>query len=300
MRKQNDNFFKDCSVTFLLSFTLVSLFFWGTRHFVGGKLPSAAIILSPHFDDATLSLGGFMAENNSPAVVATFFGGKPAETTEGSWDKLSGFRNSEEAVTARLQENARALAQTGAHPLNLHYVDFQYRGGRDAEAQKKLAELIEKDIGTIIESFSFVKEISVYGPAEFGPDITHPDHQTLHDTFVRIAREKSGDNSPRIRFFFYEDFPYVARYRKSTATPLKTFLEEKNAGLKLRETPLSVSASALSKKLESIKAYASQEKAFESLGDDISADAKTFTESRCRKTRPTFYGCEVVYEILPL
>lgn len=295
-KQPKNNPWKEYGTPFLLSFAFVGGLFLTIR--LPNKeinLPdNIAIILSPHFDDAALSLGGFMAENNSPVVVITFFGGKPAETLQGSWDILSGFKDSAEAVTQRTEENARALAKAKAYPLNLNYVDFQYRRERDEAAEENLTALIEKDIGTIIENFSDTKTLSIYGPAEFGPDITHTDHKTLHEAFVKIAREKTAQKN--LRFFFYEDFPYVARYQGSATNSLQDFLE-KNSGLKLLKLSLSVSTTTLDTKIKAINAYTSQEKAFEALGANIAREAKNFTGNRCKKPGKTPYACEVVYEI---
>ncbi len=306
MKKQNSSFFKDCGLPFLWSFALVIGVFLAVQSFsVINKLPqSIAIILSPHFDDAVLSLGGFMAERKTPIIVATFFTGKPSEVVRGSWDKLSGFKNSDEALAARSEENVRALGRIGAYPLNLSYLDFQYKRGRLSASGEKIVQSTKKDIETILKELSDSAEISIYGPAEFGPEITHPDHKILHDAFTAVAREKLGQKN--LRFFYYEDFPYVARYESSGSTTLKKFLEEVNGGLALREIFLPIGSSALDAKIKTIGAYSSQDKAFESLGENIGAAARQYARGRCsaltRKpfTRPALRGgqaCEVVYEI---
>ena len=294
------NFWKEYGKSFLLGFVFVGILLFVVRIWDKPvKLPeNIAVILSPHFDDAVLSLGGFMAEHKAPVVVATFFAGKPSEPIEGEWDKHSGFKDSDKAIEARVAENLLALKQTGAYSLNLRHIDFQYRPERDSVSGEKIFRSMKSDIETIIKDFSGAESISLYGPSEFGDKITHPDHKLLHDAFAAVAREKSGGNSPRrIRFFFYEDFPYVKHYETSTTTSLKTFLERANSGISLCEMPLPVPSSAVSKKLELIKTYASQEQAFESLGADIGKEAGIFTENRCKKTKPAWEGCEVVYEI---
>lgn len=299
-QKRKNNRWKEYGAPFLFGFALVGGLFvviepWNEK----AKLPeNVAIILSPHFDDAVLSLGGFMAKKENPLIVATFFADKPAFPVRGGWDEQSGFKNSDEAIATRVRENANALEQMGSHPLNLKYVDFQYRYERNQDSEEKLLKSMERDIETILDTFNSVENVSIYGPSEFGGKITHPDHKLVHDAFVKVANKKSGQNPlRRVRFFFYEDFPYIARYRESTTTPLKTFLEQNESGISLREMPLTLSPAALDKKLESIRTYASQEKAFESLGNDIITDAKTFTENRCRKNQPAWNACEVVYEI---
>lgn len=296
MKKEGLGFWRDWGIPFLLGFGLVStivLVSWPRSK--TEKLPALAIILSPHFDDAALSLGGFMAENKAPVVVATFFAAEPAEPVTGGWDKISGFKNSREAIAARIKENEEALGKTKALPLNLRYIDFQYRHATSSASREETILSLEKDLDTMLDAFKNSEALSVYGPAEFGPSITHPDHQIVHDAFTATARKNHAQN---IRFFFYEDFPYVAQYQKTDKMSLKEFLEQKNQGLTLITTPLPVSTSSLEKKIASIDAYASQEKAFAELGNNIKAEASDFTRTRCKANYPAWYACEVVYEIL--
>ena len=299
-QKRKNKPWKEYGVPFLLGFALVIGLFTVIRPWnkEAGLPNNIAIILSPHFDDAVLSMGGFMANRKNPLIVATFFTEKPSEPVQANWDNLSGFKNSDEALAVRVEENARALGRTGTHAINMRYLDFQYRRERNLESEEKILQSMKKDIKTILDTFGTAKNVSIYGPSEFGQRFTHPDHKLVHDAFASVAREKSEQNSPRrIRFFFYEDFPYISRYRTSTTTPLQKFLEERNAGLTLRELPLAISLMELEEKIKSIKAYASQDKAFEALGADIADEARAFAETRCEKTRPAPLSCEVVYEI---
>ena len=296
-QKRKDEPWKEYGVPFLLSFTLVIGLITLTRPWnEGAGLPeNIAIILSPHFDDAVLSMGGFMANKKNPLIVATFFTEKPSEPMRANWDSLSGFKDSNEALAVRVEENARALVRIGTHAINMRYLDFQYRHERTPESEEKILQSMEKDITTILDTFSAAENVSIYGPSEFGPDITHPDHKLVHDAFFRVAREKSAQKN--LRFFFYEDFPYVARYRASTSTPLQNFLKERNVGLTPLESTLPLSPAQIEEKVKSIKAYTSQNKAFGVLGADIAEEARAFAETRCDKTKPTRLSCEVVYEV---
>ncbi|MBI2476025.1 MAG: PIG-L family deacetylase [Candidatus Taylorbacteria bacterium] len=321
IKKQNSRFFKNYGVPFLLSFALVSGALWAIKFFNGANQlpPDIAIILSPHLDDAVLSLGGFMAERKTPVIVATFFTGKPSEAVRGGWDRLSGFKNSDEAMAARAKENLAALEKTGAYPLNLSYLDFQYGRDRNSVSGEKIAQSMKKDIETILGDLTDSAKISIYGPSEFGRKITHPDHKILHDAFTAVARENLGQKN--LRFFFYEDFPYVARYEANGSTTLKNFLEEAG-GFSLSEIPLPVGDAAFDTKIKAIGAYSSQDKAFESLGENIAQAVRDYARGRCRARLPSPFArpalrdgqarlpkpevsdsgqaCEVAYEILPL
>lgn len=295
-RKSKLVFWKEYGLPFLACFVVTGVFLFLINPFEGfRKIPAVVIVLSPHFDDGVLSLGGFMSGSPTPVVVATLFAENPSDTIKSRWDTISGFASSAEAVAARTEENKLALERVGAHPLNLRYLDLQYRYGKNSALREQIVQSVKKDIEITIDAFSTAKEISIYGPAEFGPDITHPDHKIVHDAFTEVAREKWS--AKNIRFFYFEDFPYVANFHNSTTTPLKTFLENQNGGVFLRETPIPLTNAALDKKIQAIGAYSSQDKAFSALGENISAAAKTFAENRCKRMSPPITACEVVYEI---
>lgn len=291
--ESKSGFWKDSGVPFILCFGLVSTLFLIIHPFNKvDKLPKKiAIVLSPHYDDAVLSLGGFMAEQKIPVIVATFFSGKPKEAIWGGWDLLSGFKNSDEAVTARNDENLRALRSTGAYPLNLSYLDFQYRYDRTVASREIIFNSIKKNLETILAEFSKLDDVSIYGPSEFGLNITHPDHKILHDAFLAIVKDKLTEEN--VHFFFYEDFPYTRRYNAENSIPVKTYLEKQNPDLVLNELPILLTPYALQKKIIAVASYISQFNAFYNQGANIETLAETFTKNRCPKQ-----ACEVVYEIL--
>ncbi|MSR78653.1 MAG: hypothetical protein EXS59_00700 [Candidatus Taylorbacteria bacterium] len=291
-----NSIWKEILLPLTYGFLAVLLLFFALKYLKRSEqLPGINLILSPHLDDATLSLGGFMAESKTPVVVVTFFAGKPQTAVNSGWDKISGFIDSDEAVTSRIEENIKALKQEGAHPLNLGYIDFQYESDKEASYRQKNILLIEHDIETILREFRNSKQLSIYGPSEFGSKITHPDHKLLHDAFTNVAkRVRIGD---KIHFYFYEDFPYVKRYELSNNISLKSFLERENEGVSLKEWPIEIPTSSLDKKVDAINTYESQDKAFATFGDNISASAREYARKRCSVLIPKPYACEVVYEI---
>lgn len=295
MKRVKNSFVENYIIPFTLSFVIVIIIFTLFKpDKKNPSLPELAIILAPHFDDAVLPLGGFMAESKIPVIVITFFGGKPNENMSENWDKLSGFSNSEEAITARVKENILALKQTGAHPINLNYLDYQYNFDRDQTSREKLTLSIKKDVEIILKSFSSSEKISVYGPSEFGGKITHPDHKVVHDAMTEIVKLDIFKNA---QFYFFEDFPYVERFQKSTTTPLTNFLKENNPDFKLAELSINISTTSLDKKISALNAYTSQDKAFSALGADITQSVRDFALKRCVGLIPAPYSCEVVYEI---
>ena len=248
------------------------------------------IILSPHFDDGVFSLGGLMAQieekPDKRIIVATFFTKKPTIAMHTEWDKISGFSDSNQAVKERTKENERALTPFNAIIKNYDYPDFQYR---KKDQNKEIENKIRNNIESILEE-NINKEIFIYGPATFGQQITHPDHQIVHDALMDVAKEKTYTN---IHFFIYEDYPYIRRFNNEGKISLNAYLN-KIENLTFEEKPITLNNENLTRKIDSVKMYKSQIKAFNSLGDDI-LFFYTFYKNRCENITPKPYACEVVY-----
>ncbi|MER6914554.1 PIG-L family deacetylase [Streptomyces sp. NPDC000594] len=89
--------------------------------------PWRTVVLSPHFDDAVLSLAGLLPELPGPVAVVTVHGGAPAAGTPISWwDGYCGFSSTAEAHTERLAEDARACALLGVAQIVLDHPDNPY------------------------------------------------------------------------------------------------------------------------------------------------------------------------------
>lgn len=246
---------------------------------------SVIIVLSPHFDDAVISMGGLLAKHEHPTVVATFFTAEPAVATSTQWDTMSGFSNSKDAVTARTQENQKALTTLGVDAIkNFGYMDSQYRHGTSSDAD--LEQNMAQDIQALLASYGD-KQISVYAPSIFGPKISHPDHALLHRAFFDVAENYPKQN---VTFYFYEDYPYVEQFNKTSVISVEKNLEnDTNRIFDTVQIPLT--ARQVSKKENSLSAYTSQIKAFDATQADLIKDDISFTQKRCGDT-----ACEVVYK----
>jgi len=92
-------------------------------------------VVSPHLDDAVLSLGAFihnLSRRGVEIAIVTVLAGDPdARTDAGPWDQQCGFRTLGAAARARRAEDERACHVLGASPVWLSYNDEQYDRGAD-------------------------------------------------------------------------------------------------------------------------------------------------------------------------
>jgi len=152
------------------------------------------VVVSPHLDDAVLSLGAAIARAVRRGVhveVLTVFGCDPDATgpTKG-WDARAGFRTEGEAARARRLEDARACELLGAVPVWLPYgsVDYERRGDEGEVRSRVVAALADTDVALLP-----------------GSPLTHPDHEWL----VRVLTSSGG--LPARQLGFYAEQPYTLR-----------------------------------------------------------------------------------------
>ena len=257
------------------------------------QIKPIAIILSPHLDDAVYAMGGFLAKGQYETEVATLFAGKPSKDLHTKWDHISGFKDSDQEIEARLRENEKALGECGAIIKNFNYLDFEYRGKiPDQSVHIGIKESIENDIKSLISDYP-KRQILMYGPAIFGPKVTHKDHEILHKAFMTVVGE---NNRANIKFYIYEDLPYTHEFNQSEKSKLKDYLDNIYR-IKFEQEEIEISKTQLEKKIKCIHDYPSQVEAFKALGIDIPLLARSFGYNRCKNTHPFWYTCEVVYKI---
>jgi LmbE family N-acetylglucosaminyl deacetylase len=175
----------------------------------------AHIILSPHLDDAALSVGGTIARltvvGEAVLVVNICSGSPPLGGPFSSFAALQHTRwklPADEAVALRRAEDAAALAILGADSLQLDLLDAIYRMPEayiDDETlfgavapDDPLAELARPSVEAIVAGSPAAR---VYAPLGVG---NHVDHQAVY----AVAAELAGAGVPVL---YYEDFPYAAR-----------------------------------------------------------------------------------------
>ncbi|MFI1865259.1 PIG-L deacetylase family protein [Streptomyces jumonjinensis] len=89
--------------------------------------PWRTVILSPHFDDAVLSLAGLLPGLPAPVAIVTVHGGAPPAGTPISWwDSVCGFSSAAEAQQSRRAEDAEACARLGVEQVVLDHPDNPY------------------------------------------------------------------------------------------------------------------------------------------------------------------------------
>ena len=148
-----------------------------------------AVVVSPHFDDAVLSVGGLLGRLDRPTAVFTVHGGPPAAGLPVSeWDADCGFVSPDEAYRSRLAEDARACALLGAQQVALPQADGPYRNGERLSALEDFLAALHP-------------ETEVFVPL----GTNQPDHAVVRDTALETL---DPDRSPRPRI--YADLPYTA------------------------------------------------------------------------------------------
>jgi len=150
-------------------------------------------ILSPHLDDAALSLGGTidtLRRNGVGVKVITLFAGDlQRKGPPSSWDSKRGFHTAAETFRARRDEDLRAMQLLQAEYVWLPFVDAAYLASRDpATVWDHLApHLADIDVCAVP-----------------GTPLSHPDHE--YTTSLAIERVRNT-----IPMVFYAEYPYCTR-----------------------------------------------------------------------------------------
>ncbi len=212
------------------------------------KENSKNIILSPHLDDAVISLGGFIYNNSLNISIVTIFTGKPKTNKITSWNLQSGFINSSKALDARISENKKALSYLGVleeNIINLNFLDKQYLSQKQQIIyQKELVKKILISLNGLINENTKNIDINLFAPISN----INIDHKIAYD-FILYFRDNYSDKYPKVKLFLYEDYPYFLKFKK-TKKYNNEFLNKKII------MPLTLNE--LKMKINAIKLYHSQ------------------------------------------
>jgi LmbE family N-acetylglucosaminyl deacetylase len=182
------------------------------------------VVISPHLDDAVLSCGQLLAARPGSTVITVFAGVPDAAQASTDWDRRCGFASAAEAMTARREEDSRALGLLRAKPLWLDFLDSQYGETPSAgeiclTLQQALRDLAPDEVLVPLGLF-------------------HSDHLLVHEACDAALRVP-----PSVPLLVYEDVPYrgitdllaqrLAGLRKAGARALSAHLGGRGApGLK--------------------------------------------------------------------
>jgi LmbE family N-acetylglucosaminyl deacetylase len=150
-----------------------------------------ALVLSPHWDDAVLDCWSLLSRDDELNVV-NIFAGSPPPGRLTLWDSITGASDSAEQTRARLAEDATALACANRTPLNLAFLDNQYRGQPGPPLQA-----LDRALVAEVPNASHV-----YVPAGVGG---HPYHMLVR----RYGRMLARSGMP---VTLYVDLPYCVTH----------------------------------------------------------------------------------------
>jgi LmbE family N-acetylglucosaminyl deacetylase len=186
---------------------------------------AAALVISPHLDDAVLSCGALLAylATRHPVTVATVFTAAapppwslPARRTLRALGRV----DAEDLFAQRRAEDRDVLAEIGAEPVNLGFRDALFRRGRRGPAYPTYrldaarGRVASCDTGLAAEVSARAREAAVvFAPLGVG---RHVDHL--------ITRQAARELNQPSRIVYYSDFPYSLK-----ADPEEGFVQQ--AGL---------------------------------------------------------------------
>ncbi len=149
------------------------------------------LVLSPHFDDAVFDCWSLLSSDRELNVV-NVCARAPAPGRLTPWDAVTGAIDSAQRVAERAAEDAVALARAGRKPLDLPFLDAQYR-----TPPRPTLDRIDRELCAQVDSAS-----RVYVPAGLG---SHPDHLLVRHYGRMLSR--AG-----IPVTLYADLPYCVQH----------------------------------------------------------------------------------------
>ena len=158
-------------------------------------MPGTAV-LSPHLDDAVLSLWHVLTASARDVVVVNVFAGVPdAEGELGGdswWDRLTGAEDSARRMHERRAEDREALALAGATAIDLDLIEGQYR-----REPQPLGPVVAHLARAVSEGTRLLAPAALDG---------HRSHRVVRA--AALALRESGDRPVTL----YADVPHAARY----------------------------------------------------------------------------------------
>ena len=244
-------------------------------------------ILSPHLDDAVLSCWHVLAAPGEDVVVVNVFAGVPPDgESAGWWDRFTGFDDGRAVMEARRDEDRNALARAGSTPINLDFLDQQYRSDvQDADALvNALRECLPHDARLLAPAALGVRPPGV----EDEPGQPHSDHTAVRDAALRLAAADS------LEIQIYADLPHAnhlgwpgwvtgdgahGRVDKAWRETLAAIGIDETSGI-----PYRLTSDEFAAKADAVRAYATQ----------VDAMERAFGR---RLDDPDLLDCEIVWRV---
>lgn len=162
-------------------------------------------VISPHLDDAVLSLGQYLATGPGPVEVVTCFAGIPGPDVLTDYDRARGFTSSAQAMQARDVEDANALRLLGVDRIrHLDLLDGQY----GEHSRRDVWKLTQAIFGL------YSTEELMFAPVGIG----HPDHR-LVASCARSAVARHAGGEP-VGLLLYEELPYRVLHPEEVSAAL--------------------------------------------------------------------------------
>jgi LmbE family N-acetylglucosaminyl deacetylase len=173
------------------------------------------VVLSPHPDDAVLSVWHVLA-SAADVTVVTVFAGIPAPGVVTAHDTARGAADAATLVRRRREEDRRALAVAGRAPVHLDLPDIAYRAAGRADLQAAIARepsafiaLVAAEPGLRVDPAELASHVAphlcadgvVHVPAGIG---RHPDHRDVASLGALLAARGHVVE-------LYADVPYLFR-----------------------------------------------------------------------------------------
>ncbi len=260
------------------------------------------IIVSPHLDDAVISLGGLIQKEPCNTKVVTIFAGTPEKQLSCFWDKMCGFKNSTEALIARKKEDDNALRYIGMPAdavRHFAFLDNQYRVAN--KATKADEKKLQNDIGAVVNDIireQGSRSIRVYIPIM----ASHEDHRMVRDAVIE-ARAKFLWDKAAVTIFFYQDMPYFfLAYRKKCVLNPFSSAENRLDSLLLKNAEsdpelIELDAKQFETKLSAMKKYVSQFRPLFSMLSILPKAERRMAKLQIRIHDSHAAYCEVVYRL---
>ncbi len=258
------------------------------------------IVLSPHFDDAVLSLGGFLARNGTQSVVMTFCGGRPSKPVLKPWDKDSGFIDSDNAMNSRIAENERSLKYLGVpekQVINYPFLDSQYQSIFQHATNSQFSGM-EAAIAKLLERYAST-ETFFYAP---GLE-EHRDHKNVKLAFLNSLKTQSNHKHS---YYLYQDLPYAddflnlnkASDRTVTRSGLDALRNKILHGYGAMDEVIELDQDSIEKKVVAVEMYKSQIAPLRTFsGIDMGLVVKNFAANQAKALNISAPYCEVVYKL---